>query len=197
MNGKKSLPDLLKKHKKIVLIAAIGLVVICAGVVLAITLGGETPPEAPLTQASPVDIDVPDVDVDAPFDPASPPSLPLPERDPADASPSDLDIWGQIQVLTAEEAKERMESGDPFILIDVRTEEEFNEGHIPGALSIPVEELAERAGTELLDWRMPILLYCRTGRRSDEAAQLLIGLGYWAVYDFGGIEDWPFDIVTG
>jgi len=100
------------------------------------------------------------------------------------------------QRLTAEEAHEHLFYEDSErVLLDVRTEDEFREGHILGARLIPLAELQARAPTELLDKDVPIFIYCRSGRRSAEAAALLTELGYF-VFDIGGIDDWPFDIVV-
>jgi len=100
---------------------------------------------------------------------------------------------GVYQKISPEEAKQMMDSDAAYILLDVRTEEEFAEGHIAGAILIPDYELAEHAASELPDKSARILLYCRSGRRSANAANLLIELGYTNVYDFGGILDWPYD----
>ncbi|MCL2672313.1 MAG: rhodanese-like domain-containing protein [Clostridiales bacterium] len=101
------------------------------------------------------------------------------------------------QKISANDAKQIMDSGEEYILLDVRTEEEFAEGHIKGAILIPDYELADRAETELPNKDARILIYCRSGRRSANAANALIELGYTNVYDFGGIIDWPFETVGG
>ncbi len=104
---------------------------------------------------------------------------------------------GEYMKITAEEAKEIMEDVNAFILLDVRTEAEFKENRIDGAVLIPDNEIAERASEELPDKNARILVYCRTGRRSALAAKELINMGYNTVYDFGGIVDWPFETVSG
>ena len=96
--------------------------------------------------------------------------------------------------ISAEDAKEIMDSTDDFVLIDVREDDEYVSGHIAGALLIPYEKIEERAKTELTDKEQTILVYCRSGRRSAIAAQTLAQLGYTDVRDFGGIIDWPYDI---
>jgi rhodanese-related sulfurtransferase len=101
------------------------------------------------------------------------------------------------QRITPEEAKKMMDSGKPFILLDVRTEAEYAELRIEGAILIPDYEIIERAATGLPDKSALILIYCRSGRRSADAANELIGMGYRNVYDFGGIIDWPFETVSG
>jgi len=111
---------------------------------------------------------------------------------------NDVSIEGaasEYRRISSEEAMQKMEEGEPFILLDVRTESEFTEGHIEGAVLIPDYELESRAGDELFDKDVTILIYCRTGRRSEAAARQLIEMGYRSVYDFGGIVEWPFDII--
>lgn len=97
--------------------------------------------------------------------------------------------------ISAEEAKTRMDSGDEAIILDVRTEGEFNAGHIPGAILIPNETIADKMPGLLPDLDAEILIYCRSGNRSAQAARKLIQIGYTNVYDFGGINSWPYDIV--
>ena len=98
------------------------------------------------------------------------------------------------QRISAAEALVMMNSYDELIILDVRTEEEFSEGHIPGAILIPDYELSERAEAELPNKDQLILVYCRSGRRSKAAAEMLVGMGYTNVKDFGGIIDWKYDI---
>ena len=98
--------------------------------------------------------------------------------------------------ITAEEAKARMDSGDEIIILDVRTEEEYNSGHIPNAILIPNETITDKMPDLLPDLEAEILIYCRSGNRSAQAAKKLIAIGYTNVYDFGGIIDWPYDTVT-
>ena len=97
------------------------------------------------------------------------------------------------QKITAEEARGFMDSGEEYILLDVRTDQEFNEGHIGGAMLIPDYEIAVRAEQELPDKNALILIYCRSGRRSANIANELLEMGYLRVYDFGGIIDWPYE----
>ena len=98
--------------------------------------------------------------------------------------------------ITAKEAKEMMDKDSAITIIDVRTEEEFNIGHIEGALLIPDTDILEKAEETLTDKSATILVYCRSGRRSALAAADLVELGYSNVYDFGGIIEWKYDIVT-
>ena len=97
--------------------------------------------------------------------------------------------------ITAEQAKTIMDTQKDYVIIDARTEEEFAEGHIENAILIPEYEIAERAEKELSDKEQLILVYCRSGRRSKIASEELVKLGYTNVKEFGGIIDWPYDIV--
>lgn len=97
--------------------------------------------------------------------------------------------------ITPKQAKELMDSEKDYVIIDARTESEFSEGHIQGAILIPEYEIAERAEKELPDKDALILVYCRSGRRSKIASEELVKLGYKNVKEFGGIIDWPYEIV--
>ena len=97
--------------------------------------------------------------------------------------------------ISGAEAKALMDSESGYIIIDARTQSEFDEGHIPGAILIPEYEIAERAESELSDKNQLILVYCRSGRRSKIAAEELVKLGYTNVKEFGGIIDWEYEIV--
>ena len=106
------------------------------------------------------------------------------------------DVLVPYEQITAEDAKKLMDAESDYIIVDARTEEEFAEGHIPGAILIPEYEIADRAQSELPDKDQLILVYCRSGRRSKIASQALADLGYTNVKEFGGIIDWPYDVVT-
>lgn len=97
--------------------------------------------------------------------------------------------------ITAEQAKAIMDTEKDYVIIDARTEEEFAEGHIEGAVLIPEYEVADRAEKELPDKEQLILVYCRSGRRSKIASKELVKLGYTNVKEFGGIIDWPYETV--
>ena len=97
--------------------------------------------------------------------------------------------------ISGAEAKALMDSESGYIIIDARTQEEYDEGHIPGAILIPEYEIADRAEKELPDKDQLILVYCRSGRRSKIAAEELVKLGYTNVKEFGGIIDWEYEIV--
>ena len=98
--------------------------------------------------------------------------------------------------ITAKEAKNIMDNETDYIILDVRTEEEFSEGHIDGAILIPDYEIADKAEKILTDKDQLILVYCRSGRRSKLAADSLVTMGYTNIKEFGGIIDWPYDVVT-
>ena len=97
--------------------------------------------------------------------------------------------------ISGAEAKALMDSESGYIIIDARTQEEYDQGHIPGAIMIPEYEIADRAEKELPDKEQLILVYCRSGRRSKIAAEELVKLGYTNVKEFGGIIDWEYEIV--
>lgn len=95
--------------------------------------------------------------------------------------------------VDAKQAKEMMDTEEDYIILDVRTEEEYESGHIKGALLIPDYELEECAQQEMEKDQL-ILVYCRSGNRSKKSAQLLAEMGYTNVVEFGGIIDWPYEI---
>ena len=97
--------------------------------------------------------------------------------------------------ISGAEAKALMDSESGYIIIDARTQEEYDQGHIPGAIMIPEYEIANRAEKEIPDKDQLILVYCRSGRRSKIAAEELVKLGYTNVKEFGGIIDWKYEIV--
>ena len=97
--------------------------------------------------------------------------------------------------ISGAEAKALMDSESGYIIIDARTQVEYNQGHIAGAIMIPEYEIADRAENELPDKDQLILVYCRSGRRSKIAAEELVKLGYTNVKEFGGIIDWEYEIV--
>lgn len=99
--------------------------------------------------------------------------------------------------IKPEEAKKRLENEKGIILLDVRTQEEYTEKHIPDSLLIPVEEIEKEALTKLTDKNVIIFVYCRSGRRSAIASEALAKMGYARVYDLGGIIDWPYKTESG
>ena len=92
------------------------------------------------------------------------------------------------------EAVKMMKDEKNYIILDVRTPEEYLEGHIPGAINVPNEEIGTAEISELPDKSQLILVYCRSGRRSKEASKKLAGLGYTNIVEFGGINDWNGEI---
>ena len=100
----------------------------------------------------------------------------------------------EYKKITSDEAKKMMET-QKVIVVDVRTLEEYNEGHIPNAISVPLETIENEAEAKLKNKDALILVYCRSGRRSREAALKLIENGYTNVIDFGGIKDWNGEVV--
>ena len=98
------------------------------------------------------------------------------------------------QQITTEEAKKIMDSGEEHIILDTREQDEFDEGHIPGAILIPYTEIENKAEEMLPDKDAQILVYCRSGRRSKIASESLAKLGYTDVKEFGGIIDWPYEV---
>ena len=97
--------------------------------------------------------------------------------------------------ITPQEAKKIMDSGAPHIILDVREQDEFDEGHIKGAILIPYTEIENKAEEILPDKNAQILVYCRSGRRSKNASESLAKLGYTNIKEFGGIIDWPCEVV--
>jgi phage shock protein E len=95
--------------------------------------------------------------------------------------------------LSPAEAHQRLQSGDEVVLLDVRTPAEHEELRIPGSLLIPLDVLEAEAPVQIPDKDAPILIYCRSGSRSMDAAEILIGLGYTDVTNIGGIIDWPYE----
>ena len=96
--------------------------------------------------------------------------------------------------ITPEEAKKIMDSGKEHIILDTREQDEYDEGHIPGAILVPYTEIENKAEEMLPDKDKLILVYCRSGRRSKIAAESLAKLGYTNVKEFGGIIDWPYEV---
>ena len=96
--------------------------------------------------------------------------------------------------ITAQQAKELMDSQTGYVILDTRTQEEYDQGHIPGAIVLPYDEVLERAEGILTDKDQLILVYCRSGRRSKLAADDLVKLGYTNIREFGGIIDWPYEV---
>ena len=100
------------------------------------------------------------------------------------------------QTITSDEAAQMMQEESIKFIVDVRTPEEYKAGHIPGAINIPVESIGDEPPAMLPATDELVMVYCRTGKRSAQAAQQLVDLGYTNVVDFGGIESWTGEVVT-
>ena len=98
--------------------------------------------------------------------------------------------------ISQEEAKEMMARDDGHVIVDVRRQDEYDAGHIPGAILIPNETIGSDAPEALPDYDQIILVYCRSGNRSKQASEKLAAIGYKNVYEFGGINSWTGEIVT-
>ena len=96
--------------------------------------------------------------------------------------------------ITAEEAKEIMDTEEGYVILDVREQDEYDAGHISGAILIPFTQIEAKANEMLPDKDQLILVYCRSGRRSKIAAEALAELGYTNIKEFGGILDWPYEV---
>ena len=98
------------------------------------------------------------------------------------------------QQITQEAAKEMMDTQE-VVILDVREQHEYDSGHIPGAVLLPVGTITEDTAAAVIDDPdTVVLVYCRSGNRSKTASQALADLGYTNVYEFGGINDWPYEI---
>ena len=98
--------------------------------------------------------------------------------------------------ISQEEAKEMMARDDGHVVLDVRRQDEYDSGHIPGAILIRNETIGRDAPKALPDYDQIILVYCRSGNRSKQASEKLAAMGYKNVYEFGGINSWTGEIVT-
>ncbi|MBQ8912025.1 MAG: rhodanese-like domain-containing protein [Clostridia bacterium] len=130
----------------------------------------------------------------SPTEPTVSPSV-GPTKESPDNSP-DKGEKMSYQTITQQQAKEIMDSEQPHVILDVREENEFAQGHIPGAILLPHEKIQQLAPTLRPDKNALILVYCRRGRRSKIAAEALADMGYSNVKEFGGILDWKYEIVT-
>lgn len=110
---------------------------------------------------------------------------------PVETNSGEETVKGYVK-LTAEEAKAFMDQHEDAVILDVRRQDEYDSGHIPGARLLPNEDISQETAASLPDDK-PLLVYCRTGNRSRQAAEKLLNLGFSEVYDFGGIVDWPYE----
>ena len=108
-----------------------------------------------------------------------------------------VDSEASYQQISMDEAIAIMESESDYIILDVRTTEEFADKHIPDAINIPNETIGTEDIPELPDKDQLILVYCRSGNRSKQASEKLAALGYTNIVEFGGINDWPGETVSG
>ncbi|MCR4606654.1 MAG: rhodanese-like domain-containing protein [Oscillospiraceae bacterium] len=140
--------------------------------------------------------------VEAPSSVALPAETPPAEVTPYEVTPSHqvADAGGMEKLpylqIDQETAKRMMEADDGHVIVDVRRQDEYDAGHIPGAILIPNESIVSERPEELPDLQQIILIYCRSGRRSKEAAQKLADMGYVNIYEFGGIIDWTGEITA-
>ena len=109
------------------------------------------------------------------------------------AAPAEEITYHQVNM---DEAITMMEEESGYIILDVRTPEEFADKHIPGAINIPNETIGTTEIPELPNKDQLILVYCRSGNRSNQASEKLVALGYTNIVEFGGINDWPGETVT-
>ena len=109
---------------------------------------------------------------------------------------SDKSEKGSYRQITMDEAITIMEKENGYIILDVRRPDEFSTGHIPNAINVPNESIDTAEIPELPDKDQLILVYCRSGRRSKEAAEKLVALGYTNIVEFGGILDWKGETVS-
>ena len=109
-------------------------------------------------------------------------------------TPEDMTGKAAYHKISAKEAYEMMASQE-VVVVDVRTREEYDGGHIENAVLVPNESIGSEMPETLPDKEATLLIYCRSGRRSKDAAQKLLALGYQSVYDFGGVIDWPYELV--
>ena len=107
----------------------------------------------------------------------------------------DAENTASYQQITAEEAKSMMEEQPDAVIWDVREQDEYDAGHIPGAVLLPVGTINEETATSAIPEKdTVVLVYCRSGNRSKTASQALVDLGYTQIYEFGGIKDWPYEV---
>ncbi|MBQ1659689.1 MAG: rhodanese-like domain-containing protein [Clostridia bacterium] len=109
----------------------------------------------------------------------------------------DESVVKSFTMISQDEAKEMMNKSDGHIIVDVRRQDEYDSGHIPGAILIPNESIEKKKPKQLPDTEQVILIYCRSGNRSKQAAQKLADMGYTNIYEFGGINTWTGEIVKG
>lgn len=120
---------------------------------------------------------------------------PAPAAPPTGGEQVEQPVKATVQDITPEEAKERLDSDEAIILVDVRNKEEFDSGHIEGAVLLPVDQIQKNAAEVFPDKDAIYFVYCRSGSRSGAATAMMVDLGYQNVFDLGGIIDWPYEVV--
>lgn len=120
----------------------------------------------------------------------------VPTATTTQASTETTVLASAIRLITPADAKAMIETNSGVLLLDVRTAEEYAAGHIAGSQLLPYDEITARKEELPGEMSTPIIVYCRSGRRSAIAAETLAGLGYTEIYDLGGIQDWPYEVVT-
>ena len=106
-------------------------------------------------------------------------------------------VVAAFQQISQEEAKTIMSTNQNAVVLDVRTQEEYDSGHIKGAVLLPVDAITEESAGEVIPTKdTQVLVYCRSGNRSVTASKALAQLGYTEVYEFGGINTWPYETET-
>lgn len=113
------------------------------------------------------------------------------------AATEDTTMLNDPVVISALDGKSMLDADDSVILIDVRTQSEYDSEHIPGAILLPLADINTNASKVMKDKSATYIIYCRSGNRSAEAVLLLYRLGYGNLYDMGGIINWPYDTVKG
>ena len=119
------------------------------------------------------------------------------ESSPSKQVTTDESTVSSYKMISQDEAKEMMNKSDGHIIVDVRRQDEYDSGHIPEAILIPNESIEKKQPEQLPDYDQIILIYCRSGNRSKQAAQKLADMGYTNIYEFGGINTWTGEIVIG
>lgn len=110
-----------------------------------------------------------------------------------------LSAQTKVSAITAKALKDLIDAKKDLVLLDVRTLEEYKEAHIPGALLLPYDQINAGSALKAIgkDKNLTVVVYCRSGRRSEIAASSLAGLGYTKVFDLGAISAWPYGTVKG
>ena len=122
-------------------------------------------------------------------------SVPAPAASPLATAAISAAAGAAAPLIAPADAKARLEKEQGIVVVDVRTAEEYAEGHLKGALLLPVDDIDAFAPQKLTDKDAILFVYCRSGRRSAIAGAQLIQMGYTHVFDLGGIQSWPYEVV--